>query len=58
MKFAPHEKGIDPNISSDHSISASINLVKILNVLGCNLGHNVVILRRVLKLVSNLNLDK
>lgn len=56
-KLLAHAKGVDPDCHADASTAIGTNLLKVLNLLGCGLGWNVALLRRVIKIVANQNFD-
>ena len=56
-KLLAHIKGVDPDCDKDVPTALGINMLKVLNLLGCGLGWNVPLLRRVIKTVANPNFD-
>lgn len=60
-KLAGHVKGVDPDCNKELQVDVptalGINMLKVLNLLGCSLGWNVPLLRRVIKTVANPNFD-
>lgn len=57
-KLLAHAKGIDPGCSTDVRVALGTNMIKVLNLLGCGLGWNVPLLRRVIRIAAHENFDQ